>query len=252
MTKTHKPVLAQGPALRALHPWTPTGGRARQLLSDQERARLAAVASIVRFKKGEVIYREGDRAEAIFNVIRGVVAAYKEDSNQSRRIFAFLLSDDLFGLSAEGKYANSTRAVSPVTVYRMSLPALRSRLPKDPQLEFHLICKLCQELCQAQRHAILLSQRKAIAKLAMFLQLIEQLQFTRGERTDEIFLPMQRSDIGEYVGMTLAAVSRAFQSLARRGIIKTQNRRYVRIVDRMQFERFAGESPLASTIKSTA
>jgi CRP/FNR family transcriptional regulator len=86
----------------------------------------------------------------------------------------------------------------------------------------------------------------------MFLQLIEQLQFTRGERTDEIFLPMQRSDIGEYVGMTLAAVSRAFQSLARRGIIKTQNRRYVRIVDRMQFERFAGESPPPSSIKSTA
>jgi CRP/FNR family transcriptional regulator len=134
----------------------------------------------------------------------------------------------------------------------MSLPALRSCSPKDAQLEFHLICRLCQELCQAQRHAFLLSQRKAISKLAMFLRLIEQLQFTRGERTDEIFLPMQRSDIGEYVGMTLAAVSRAFRSLASRGIIKMQNRRHVRIVDRIQFERVAGEPTLPSSIKSTA
>jgi CRP/FNR family transcriptional regulator len=48
---------------------------------------------------------------------------------------------------------------------------------------------------------------------------------------------MERSDIGEYVGMSLAAVSRAFASLASRGIIKSSDRHYLKIVDRDAFEK---------------
>ena len=47
---------------------------------------------------------------------------------------------------------------------------------------------------------------------------------------------MDRSDIGEYVGMSLSAVSRSFASLASRGIIKAKNRHYLNIVDRDAFE----------------
>jgi CRP-like cAMP-binding protein len=35
-----------------------------QLLSDEERARLAVIASIMRFKKGAEIYREGEPADS--------------------------------------------------------------------------------------------------------------------------------------------------------------------------------------------
>jgi len=170
------------------------------------------------------------------------VSAYKEAPDGREHIVAFLLADDLFGLSAEQRYANSAKALTSVTAYRLPVSVLRSRLPKDAELEFHVICKLCQELRLAQRHAFLLSQRKAVSKIAMFLQLLEQLQTARGERTSEIYLPMDRSDIGEYVGMTLAAVSRAFRTLTARGIVKVRERRHVKIVDRGAFEKIAGES----------
>jgi CRP/FNR family transcriptional regulator, anaerobic regulatory protein len=241
MTKNPASVGSYGPVIRAIDPWAPSGGHAHQLLTDDERARLAVIASIVRFRKGEVIYREGDHADAVFNIIRGVVTSWKQAPDRREHIVSFLFPDDLFGLSAEGMYTNSTKAITAVTAYRLPVAALRSRLSKDAQLEFHVICKLCQELRQAQRHAFLLSQRKAISRIAMFLQLIEQLQIARGEQRAEIYLPMDRSDIGEYVGMTLAAVSRAFRSLTTRGLIKVRNRRHVRIVDRSSFERIAGD-----------
>ena len=50
---------AGGPAIRAIDPWhlgNPPRGKPRQLLSDAERAHLGALASIIRFKKGEKIY----------------------------------------------------------------------------------------------------------------------------------------------------------------------------------------------------
>lgn len=241
MVKTPTSMGGRGPAIRAIDPWARSAGQTRQLLTDDERARLAVMASIVRFKKAGVIYHEGDRADAVFNIISGVVSAYKEAPNGSQHIVAFLLPDDLFGLSAEARYTNSTKAITAVTAYRLPVAALRRQLSKDAELEFHVICKLCQELRETQRHAFLMSQRKAIAKLAMFLQMIEEHQIARGQQMTEIHLPMDRSDIGEYVGMTLAAVSRAFRNLAARGIIKVPDRRHVRIIDRSAFEKISGD-----------
>ena len=151
MVRASIPVGGRGPAVHAIDPWASSTGRMRQLLSDEERARLAVIASIVRFKRGAEIYREDHRADAIFNIISGVV----------RRI---------------------RRPAIPMS-------ALRSRLSKDASLEFHVICKLCQELRQAQRHAFILARRQALLKVAMFLQLLEQLQVARGESTTEIYFP---------------------------------------------------------------
>jgi CRP/FNR family transcriptional regulator, anaerobic regulatory protein len=241
-----------GPRIRALDPWAPSAGRMHQLLSDEERARLAVMSSVVRFKKGEIIYREGDPAAAVFNINTGVVTAYKEARDGREHIVAFLLSDDLFGLSEEGRYANSTKAITAVSAYRLPVTALRRRLSKDAELEFHVICKLCQELRQAQRHAFLLSEKRAVTKVAMFLQFIEQLQMAKAEQTAEIYLPMDRSDIGEYIGTTLSAVSRAFRTLTTRGVIKVRDRVHVRIVDRDAFDNIAGDppAPLAIAVPS--
>jgi CRP/FNR family transcriptional regulator len=210
-------------------------------LTDEERARLAVIASIVRFKKGERIYQENDRADAVYNIISGVVAVYRKAPGGSEHMVAFLLPEDLFGLSAEQRYTNSTRAITAVSAYRLPVSALRSRLTKDAALEFHVICKLCEDLRQTQRHAFLLSQRSAVTKIAMFVQLLEQLSLARGEQPEEIYLPIDRSDIGEYTGLTLAAVSRAFRSLSTRGVIRVRDRRYVKISDRAVFEKIAGD-----------
>ena len=146
------------------------------MLSDDERARLAVIASVIRFRKGADIYREGDRADAVFNIISGVAEAWQRSAGGAEHIVAFLFSDDVFGLAQEGQYANSIKALTPVTAYRIPVSALRSRLAADAALEFHVIAKLCHELRQAQRHAFLLANKRTLPKVTMFLQMLEQLQ----------------------------------------------------------------------------
>lgn len=232
-----EPSGRRGPAILALDPWvpgSPAQGKMHQLLTDEERAQLATIASVVRFKKGEEIYRGGDPAKAVFNIISGVVKSCA--GGDEDRIFAFLFPGDLFGLSSEGSYVNSAKAITPVTAYQLPLPALRARLAKNAALEYQVICKLCHELRQAQRHAFLLGERHAVSKIATFLQMLEQLENSKGEAAAEIYIPMDRSDIADYVGMSLPAVSRTFAALAKRGIIANRDRRHVRIADRGAFE----------------
>jgi CRP-like cAMP-binding protein len=226
-----------GPSILAVDPWASDNrskGRMHQVLSNEERAQLATIASVVRFKRGAEIYRSDQQAGAMFNIISGVVKVYSGDADH---ITAFLFPGDLFGLSEEGTYTNSVEAVTPVMAYQLPTSALRGRLSRDAILEYHLICKLCQDLRYSQRHAFLVAQRHADTKIATFLQMLEQLQVARGEDASEIHIPMNRSDIAEYVGMSLAAVSRSFASLASRGIIKSKDRHYLKIVDRDAFEK---------------
>ncbi len=237
--------LINGPSIAAVALWGSSKGKRTQLLTDEEKARLSVIASVARFKKGAQIYREGDRADAVFNIAGGVVKAYRALPDRTERISAFLFADDLFGLAEDGKYANSAKAVTAVTAYRLPVSALQSRLRQDADLEFHVICKLCHELRAAQRHAILLGRRNALAKLAMFFQLLEHYQAARGERTSGLYLPMSRSDVADYVGMSLEAVSRSFSTLARRGVIGFSNKRHVKILDRTQLDALAvqGDAP---------
>jgi CRP/FNR family transcriptional regulator len=175
----------EGPAIRAPDPWASrrnARGTMDQLLSDEERSRLAAIATIVRFKKGAEIYRGSDRADAAFNITSGVVKAYTCGPDGKEHIAAFLFPEDVFGLAQERHYANSVKALTPVTAYRIPVTAPRSRLTADAALDFHIIAKLCHELRQAQRHAFLLASKRTLSKLTMFLQMLEQLQSARGNR----------------------------------------------------------------------
>ena len=65
-----------GPAIGAMTLWKTSGGTRAQLLSDEERAQLALIASVVRFKKNALIYLKGHQAEAVFVIISGVVKAF--------------------------------------------------------------------------------------------------------------------------------------------------------------------------------
>ncbi|MEJ2434978.1 MAG: Crp/Fnr family transcriptional regulator [Pseudolabrys sp.] len=117
---------------------------------------LARIASIIRFRRGEKIYSDGKPAEAIFNIVSGIVKTDKPAPSGGEHIAAFLYPQDLFGLSEQGRYTNSAKAITPVTAYALPVPALRRQLSKDAALDFHLIAKLSHALREAQRHALLL------------------------------------------------------------------------------------------------
>ncbi len=225
-----------GPSIAAVTLWGSSKGKKAELLTSEERAQLSVIASVVRFKKGMQIYRQGDPADAVFNLTSGVVKSYRALPGEREHINAFLFADDLFGLAEEGKYANSAKAVTAVSAYRLPVAALESRLRKDASLEFHVICKLCHDLRVAQRQAFLLGRHHALAKVAIFLQLLKHYQDARGEGTKELYLPMSRSDIGDYVGMSLETVGRSFRTLTGRGIIAFRDKRHVQIMDRARLE----------------
>jgi CRP/FNR family transcriptional regulator len=237
-----KPRRPGGPLIRAIDPCLPGNpgeGIRHQILSDYERAQLARISSVVRFTKGERIYNEGEPADAAFNIVSGAVTAYREFSEHRQHTAAFLYPGDIFGLSEQGRYTNAARATTAVVAYKIPMLALRRLLASNPGLDTNIIIKLCDELRQAQHHAFLLAQKKATSKLAMFLGLHEHLQNARGDPISEIYFPMDRTDIAEYLGLTPAAVSRAFRALTCQKLISCRDRQHVKVLDKSALEGIA-------------
>jgi len=205
-------------------------------LTAEEQALLAVISTVVRFRRGEQIYAEGDRADAVFNIITGVVKSCKTLPDGRQHIAGFLFADDLIGLAQNGVYVNSAEAVTTATLYRIPRAPLEARLRNYPDLDFQVISKLCHELREAQRHAVLLSEQHAIAKVGLSLQMLETHQAARGESMGEVYLQMTRRDVAAYVGITPETVTRSLRDLVNRGAITFRDRRHVQIINRARLE----------------
>jgi CRP-like cAMP-binding protein len=234
-----------GPSISAIPFRETSDGKITRLLSERERDLLAQISVTVRFGRGDRIYRAGEPASFLYNISAGVVRMYRTLPDGTRAVLRFLFPDDLLGLAAEGVYVNSAEAVTAMTAYRLPVPALENLLRRDATLEWHLLVKLCHELREAQRHAIILKQQGALARLALFLQMLDRSREARDGGTGEIYLPMSRTDIADYIGFSLAAVSRSFRALAARHLISFRDRRHLLITDRARLASLIAQQELA-------
>jgi CRP/FNR family transcriptional regulator len=221
-----EPALQATPFLPPIRPDAP-------LLTEEQRMTLARIATRVRVAPRETIYREDTPASSVFIIASGVVTAFKDLSSGRRWITAFLFPADVFGLAENGSYIRTTQAVTTALLYRFDVNVLIETLKSDGELQFKFLCKLTHEVREAQRQAIVVGRKDAIGKVVMF---IRQLQREPGASRD-IELPMTRSDIASYLGLSLESVSRATSALERRGIVCFPNRRLARIIDQAQFDR---------------
>jgi CRP/FNR family transcriptional regulator len=215
-----------GPSIAAIPFQEASDGKITRLLSERERDLIAQISVTVRFGRGDTI-----PAAFVYNISSGVARTHRTLPGGTRAVIGFFFPDDLLGLAEEGAYVNSAQAVIAMTAYRLPLPALENLLRRGATLEWHILVKLCHELREAQLHAVLLKQQGALARLALFLQILDHARRARDGDSGEIYLPMTRSDIADYIGFSLAAVSRSFRALASRHLISFRDRRHLLIAD---------------------
>lgn len=197
----------------------------------QQREALASIATRVRLPSRKVIYREDSAANWIFAVAEGVVKTYRDLPSGKRSVSAFLFARDLFGLSEHGRYLNTAQAITQVTLYRLPVADLMTLLKHDGEMQLAFLVKVTYELRESQRRAILLNRRDAPGRLAMFVQRMRDHVDRSAKRVQSVQLPMSRSDIAGFLGLSLESVSRAAAELERRGLVKFEGRHLARIAD---------------------
>jgi CRP-like cAMP-binding protein len=104
-------------------------------------------------------------------------------------------------------------------------------LKRDTDLQFQFLAKVTHELRESQRRAVVINRRDAAGRLAMFIELMAARKDRSTCREGEVPLPMSRTDIADYLGLSRESVSRAARELLRRELVHFENPHLVRIVD---------------------
>jgi CRP/FNR family transcriptional regulator, anaerobic regulatory protein len=233
------PAFPRVPSLKAIPFLSPCDDSASIRLTERQREQLTRIGVRLRLPPRLTIYREDSTAHSIFAIAEGVVKSYRDLASGKRVVAGFWFPRDLFGLAENGRYVNTTQAVTRVTVYRLPLDELIRLLKIDGELQFRFLVKVTHELRESQRRTILLNRRDAAGRLAMFVSFMAEE--VEGPHTGIrlVPLPMTRSDIAGFLGLSLESVSRAAAELQRRGLVKFENRHLARILDPAAFARLA-------------
>lgn len=195
-----------------------------EVLSDEDLAFLTSAALCVTLPAGKLLMEEGEPATYFYNVNAGTVRLFKSLPDGRRQITGFASSGHFIGLASNDLNMVSAEAITSVQACRFSRTALTSILADYPALERRLLDIAMHELVLNQQQLLLLGRKTATEKIATFL-----LSWWRRQEgcTDalpaanfKLSLPISRTDLADYLGLTIETVSRSLSSLKKEGLIE--------------------------------
>ena len=177
---------------------------------------------------GHIFIQEGDPAEHFFNVTAGTSKLYKLLPDGRRQVTGFPGIGYFLGLAVSTSYAFSAESLEPVRICRFSRTKLRGLLGDFPALEKNLLEVASHELVVAQEQMLLLGRKTARERLASFLIARANLLPHCAGHTligtrERIHLPMTRSDIADYLGLTIETISRTLSRFKAEKLIEIPN-----------------------------
>jgi CRP/FNR family transcriptional regulator, nitrogen fixation regulation protein len=175
-------------------------------------------AQLLHFNANSEIYAPGDRASALYQIEFGAVRIYRLLADGRRQICAFHVAGEVFGFEASELHGFFAEAISTCGIRAY-------RLPPEEDVARELLPVALRALMHAQEHMLVIGRQSAGERVAAFL--LEMMERQGG--LGQIDLPMSRTDIGDYLGLTIETVSRAFSRFKAIGHIRLVNARTVDI-----------------------
>ncbi|MDE2516051.1 MAG: helix-turn-helix domain-containing protein [Rhodospirillales bacterium] len=180
---------------------------------------LARIAGTARAGAGESIIPEGAPAAYFFNLTEGHARLFKSMPDGRRQITGFAGPGDFLGLAASSRYAFGAEAIDAVQFCRFPRAALETLCRDRPALGERLLGVAAHELAAAQAQMLLLGRKTAEERIASFLIRCANDGRPCGHLAADVTLAMSRTDIADYLGLTIETVSRTLTKLRRQGLI---------------------------------
>jgi len=209
-------------------------------IPDEDMSRLAAVAVVTEVVAGSTFIEESDPAHSFFNITRGTAKLFKLLPDGRRQITGFAGVGHFLGLAVSDTYAFSAEAIEPVRYCRFPRARLRLLLDDFPAMEKRLLEVAANELVAAQEQMLLLGRKTARERMASFLAMQSRQGVACRQPRLRFPLPMTRSDIADYLGLTIETVSRTLTRFRSEGLIDIPAQSEVVILNRRALESLAG------------
>ena len=210
------------PALHAALEAMPLFGE----LGPEDLATLAAGARTRRYRRGEVIFRQGDPGDALHILLSGRVKISSISDAGVEAILTTLRPGEWFGaLALLDGAPRSASATAVDAVETLVLPRDRFRQLVDdvPSIRDHVLTALAHELRRLTRHVEELHFLDIAGRLAARLAYLAEEQGAQPDGGEQrLDGPMTQGELAAMVGSTRQSVNRLLGNLVADGLIRVE------------------------------
>jgi CRP/FNR family transcriptional regulator len=177
-------------------------------------------------QRGEYLYRANDTFDSVYAIRSGAVKALTISDNGDEQVTGFYLPGEVVGLDgiADNRYTNSVIALETASVCEIPFNRMEELSLQIPNLQRHFFQLMSREITQDQQVITLLSKSTAEERIAALLLSISSRNSRRQLSANAFRLPMSRTDIGNYLGLTIETVSRIFTRLQKQAVIQVDKK----------------------------
>ena len=177
------------------------------------------------FKKGELIFKEGEEVKGIFFVFDGTVKVHKRWGTEKELIIRFAKNGDIIGhrgLGEEVIYPVSGTAIEATTVCFVELDFFKSTLRINNEFTISLLMFYADELQRSERKMNNLAHMQVKGRIAYsLLSLYRKFGITSAGAINII---LSRQDLASYAGTTYETVFRILNEFTQDAIIAIEHK----------------------------
>lgn len=182
------------------------------------------------YKKGEIIYRAGDRSDSLYIVSKGKIRIYRLSESGKEQLARILTLGDFTGelaLFSEAIHESYAEAMEETMVCTITRGDLEEFLIKFPSISLKILAEFSKRLESSEKQTARFATEKVETRIALFLtELIDEVN-----PETEVVLPMSKRDLASYLGTTPETISRKLTEFEEAGYIKQTAQRRIRILD---------------------
>jgi len=176
--------------------------------------------------KGEQIFQDGDKMQALYAIRSGTFKTFTVNEQGEEQITGFHLAGDLLGFDAiaDSEHPSFAKALETSMVCEIPYNTLDSLSNSMPKLKKQILRMMSSEIRSDQEMLTLLNRKNAEQRLATFISTLSTRYHARGLSSREFRLSMTRSDIGNYIGLTVETISRLLNRFQKNGLIAVEGK----------------------------
>jgi CRP/FNR family transcriptional regulator, anaerobic regulatory protein len=190
-----------------------------------------------RVRAGQQLIKDRESLKAIYIVRTGAFKAETLDQNGVSQIVGFPMRGDLLGADGlgDGQFCANVYALEDSDVIVLAISRLAELAANYPGFEQVIYRCIARALVREQSQVWALGSQCASARLAQFFKQLSQHYAKAGYSPNEFVLRMTRTELANYLGLTVETISRTLTTMQSAGAIEVKQRQ-LKIVD---FDRLA-------------
>jgi len=200
---------------------------------------LASIALNRSYKKGQIIFSEGDEGAGFYVVISGRVKIFKLSPDGKEQILHMMEPGEIFGevpvFTGQG-YPAFAEAHINCSLLFFPRNAFIELIRKDPSLSLNMLAVLSWRLRKFAALIEDLSLKEVPGRLAAYLLYLSR----KSGSGDEFDLDISKGQLASLLGTIPETLSRILGKMSRQRLIRSEGSR-IRIVDRATIEKIANE-----------